>query len=432
MNKLDTGFFKNMGYVPHNKQSEVHESEARFRIIAAGARSGKSMLAGAEIVLTLMRPNTRSWCVASQYELAEKEFDWALTFLSEMKIKHKQRKILDVTHLISPSKGSRIIKMPWGSYCQTKSTEKPQSLLGEELDLIVLGEASQLSREPWQRMLRARLGSRKGKLIAGSTPNSDFGLFMDFFNSGLSKEERWKDWQSWQFSTLANPYFDTEEWEVAKKELDKKIFEEQYEGKFVSRRGNVFEWKNDIIFDAEMTDEQKGWSCLIGLQKGYTNPYVVLWIFIDYAKMIYHVFHELHQFKKLTDDIVPQMKDMSMGYRVIATVTDYSDYIVADELKRLGVGTTRNEEKKYNKSFALIKKIQALQNIIKQDRLKIHSSCEETIKELKNLKWQDSPKEQAERAEQETPLTKYLQSALAIANVISFCENARGQNIYGY
>src|SRR5574341_1945379 len=79
-------FFADCGYTPHPKQDEVHRSEARFRVIAAGARGGKSMLAGAEIAFTLLQPNKRVWCVATQYELADKEFDWALHFLSKIEV----------------------------------------------------------------------------------------------------------------------------------------------------------------------------------------------------------------------------------------------------------------------------------------------------------------------------------------------------------
>jgi hypothetical protein len=428
MNLLSS--FVRMGYVPHAKQMQVHNSNARFKIVAAGDRGGKSMLAGAEIAHTLMLPDKRIWCVSSQYELAEKEFDWALNFLAKYKV-DEYRHAIDICHLISPSKGSRIIKMPWGSYCQTKSTEKPQSLLGEELDLIVLGEASQMGREPWERMLRARLGPRKGRLLAISTPNSDAGLFSDMFSWGLSKEEQWHDWEAWQFSTLANPYFDKSEWEVAKKELDEKIFQEQYEGKFVSRRGHVFNFDAACIFN-EVTDEMKGWGCAIGLVKGFTNPFAVVWVLLDSKNATYYVFQEIHQLNKLAQDIVPQMKDISRGYKVIGTIIEADNYIVKEELTQMGVSCISNDERKYNKKYALIKKIQCMQNVMKQGRLKIHSSCEKLMGEIQNLKWQDPPKEQAEKAEQETPLTKYLNAPLALAQVLAFCEGARGVNIYGY
>ena len=421
-------FFEKAGYIPHDKQKEVHESDVRFRVVAAGARAGKSMLAGAEIAYELTKPSKRIWCVASQYELADKEFDWALQFLSKVELLRGER-IIDHAKIVSPSKGSRCIKLPWGSFCQTKSAEKPQGLLGEELDLIVLGEASQMPREPWQRMLRARLGPRRGKLLATSTPNTDAGLFMDLWKKGQDETE--KDWQSWQFSTLDNPTFDKAEWDLAKQELDEKIFEEQYEGKFVSRRGSVFNIKLENIFD-KIKKDMESWSIVIGIQKGYTNPFVVVFVAINPEDRSYWILDSIHQKEKLTQDIVPLMIELQKGRRIIATIVDYYDYQLQDELKRNGISTAWNNEKKYSKKFAQIRRVQCVQNILKRGDLHFYSGCKEIIEEIRAVKWHDPQREEKERAEIELPLTKYLQSTLAISYVLAFCEQARGRSIYEY
>lgn len=50
------------------------------------------------------------------------------------------------------------------------SAHSPFSLVGEELDWLILCEAAHLDRESWERYLRPRLGTRLGRMIASSTP----------------------------------------------------------------------------------------------------------------------------------------------------------------------------------------------------------------------------------------------------------------------
>lgn len=174
--------FRDFKYFPSPGQKQVHESYARFNICAAGARFGKSMLAGAEAAYSFLIPSRRIWIVGTQYELAEKEFNWALEFLGNFKIDGDERPILDYCLVRNNQKGSREVIAPWGSFIKTKSTEKPQLLLGEEIDLCILSEASQIARSVWERQLRARLGPRKGRLYAISTPNA-----VERYNAWLAK-----------------------------------------------------------------------------------------------------------------------------------------------------------------------------------------------------------------------------------------------------
>lgn len=422
-------FFSKCGYTPSAAQMEFHLSEARFRTLCAGARFGKSMACGAECAYALVaKPDCRIWIVANIYELAEREFLHTVNFLSACKIKDG-RSLMDVGKLSYAVRGSRSIRFPWGSFCQTKTADKPQALLGEELDLLVIGEASQMPREPWNRMLRPRLGPRSGKMIAASTPNSDSGLFMDFFNKGNDESE--EDWASWQFSTLDNPTFSRDEWEIAKKELDEKIFQEQYEGKFVSRRGVVFNFEDEIHVFSHKTEEMENWPHILGWQAGYNNPFAVVIIAISPIDGSYWVVDEIHQEKALTPDIVVQIPEKTKGKRILTSVTDYYAYQLQDELKREGIETTYNDEKKFPKKFAQIKRIQCIQNIMKQGKLHFLNGLK-TLKEMRAVKWQDEQKEEKERAESELPLTKYLQGTLAISYVLAFCEAAKGKNIYEY
>ena len=205
--------------------------------MAAGSRFGKSILAAIEALYVWLHPNTKIWLIGTQYNLADKEFTWALTFL--YRLTYNGLRLVDLCKLNTSDRGSKKIEAPWGSIIETKSTEKPTLLLGDEIDFAIMCEASQHSTCVYERYIRRALGPREGGCLFPSTPNGDNGIFQTAYNRGLDPNEPL--WESWLFSVLANPTFSRNEYELAKKELNPKIFEEQYGGKFVSRRGLVFD-----------------------------------------------------------------------------------------------------------------------------------------------------------------------------------------------
>lgn len=432
-------FFEKIGYKPHAKQLEVHLSPSRFKAVAAGARAGKSMLAGAELAFAAVQPNRRCWCVGTEYSLADKEFDWSIQFLASFHL-DDGRKLIDLARLTSSSRGSRLVKFPWGSFIQTKSAAKPRTLLGEELDLIVLSEGSQLPKEVWQRQLYSRLGPRKGGALSPSTPNTDMGLQKLLYDWGESDDPKYKEYASWKFSVLANPTFDRAEYEKAKATLPKKVFLEQYEGEFVSIRGHVFDFHPQTHTISQLPDNIEHWQIVRGFQRGYTNNQVFAWIAVNPENRSEYIILDSHySTEKLIPDIAPDVKNRFPGRQVFPIITDYGDLDCQTEVKKYLGPAAVNNEQKYSQKIALIRRIQALQNVLKirengKPRLLIYSESEgnqELIKEFQSCKWPDPKKEEAERLEDEVPLDKHMQGPKAVSYPIAWIEkHARGVDIY--
>jgi hypothetical protein len=422
-------FFYHIGYLPHAKQLLCHLSPKRFKIVAAGARAGKSMLAGAELAyLLIFVPGAHIWCVSSKYDLADKEFDWAMNFLATIKIRALDDLALSESfQFCNPKKGSRSITTPWASWVETKSSTNPDSLLGEEIDLIVMGEASQVQEEAWSRFLRPRLGPRKGKLLAISTPSSDSGLFMKIFNCGKSESEQWADWASWQFATDKNPYFSKEEYEIARKEVDEKIFKEQYEGLFVSRRGFVFCNIDHIV----TKKAPEGFESLIGMwtvRYGYNVPTSALLFFFDAKKNKYFFYKEIYLKNATTESIIIQMKELSKGLNVQNVICDKKDYTMQDALKKSNIKCVINNEKQITETVAITKKMLYSKLLVSKEKVEVSSECRNLIRELKSLQWREASKGQQRTEEQVR--NEHLHSPLAMANAIAFWDSVRGIDVY--
>ena len=59
----------------HAKQMEVYKNPARFRVVCAGRRFGKTALSKVEILREAVKPNRYIWYVAPTYRMA-KQIMW--------------------------------------------------------------------------------------------------------------------------------------------------------------------------------------------------------------------------------------------------------------------------------------------------------------------------------------------------------------------
>ena len=426
MNK--SAIYEGMGYYPHHLQAKVHDSSARFRVVAAGARGGKSMLAGAEIVSALLAPKQHVWCVATQYTLAEKEFDWAVSFLDKLEIGGKRA--LSLARISNSQRGSKSLLFPWGSRLETRSCEKPQTLLGVELDLLILCEASQIPKSIWERYLRLRISSRQGKMLATSTPNADGGLFFEMFN----RAEKDQDWARWQFESRDNPTFPRGEWETMKEEMDAKVFDEQARGLFVSRRGFVFSLSPQNYTAQDVPVE---WPFFVGVHYKPNNPVVAVFVSVRPEPRRYIVYDEIHLEGKNVLDICGEIKQRIAGRpKFLGVCCDFWDPAIQQELKTVGfsVGVNR-KEKDIGRAIAAQKRVQGLQNALKiradgSTRLIFHTRAANTIRDFTKVKWPDRREEEQEKPEQDAPLGKYMFGPSAVSYVIALLETSSGVDFY--
>lgn len=427
-------FSELFGYTPHKRQLEFHMSPARFKVAACGARFGKSMMAGAEGAYALLFPGKHIWYVSKSYDLADKEFDFTLEFLGRIKIKGNRR-LLDICQVNNPARGPRRIETPWGSWGETKSTAKPESLLGEEIDLIIMGEASQVSQAPWDRQLYARLGPRKGGCHAISTPNWDSGFFREIFEKGQSED--WPDYESWKFSVLENPTFPKEEYYNAKRTLDDKVFAEQYDGEFTSRKGQVFPgFKEKLHVFTEMPAGSEHWLVFRTFYhegNSFNNPFICLLISIDPKTRQLWVFKEYYRTQVLPEDVCVQVKQDCRGRRMFASVVDYWNPTLKETVqKNIGSAVTC-DEKKFSRRHAFVRKIQLLQSALKEEngpQVHIHADCLCTIENFQKAKWREPKPEEMDMAEDERAPNKYIGAPIAISQALAFISLSSGHDIY--
>lgn len=425
--------FAEAGYHPSAVQMDVHRSEARHRIVAAGARGGKSMLAGYELACLMLVPNALAWCCSSQYSLAEKEFDWCVRACD--RIRFQGRRLIEHARASVSARGSKRLEFPWGSVLETKSTEKPQTLLGVELDMLVLGEASQIRRSVWDRYLSMRLVSRKGQLLAVSTPNADGNLFHDFYRRGESGSD--PEWASWSFESRANPTFPKGEWERMERDMDAKVFAEQARGLFVSRRGHVFSLVPACVAPIEPRPEDP---FMAGIWYRPNNRFVAAAVHVlPGTPRRYHVSGEICRDGAATlKECLPAVRELVRGRpRFLGCVADHWDRALLAELKAEGMPCVTNRvEAKVGQKAALQKRVQGLMNLLRErddgpPRLRIDPRAASVLKDFESAKWPDPKEDGSDRLESDVPLDRSMPGPHAVSHVCAFLEEGAGADFYG-
>src|SRR2546427_10331346 len=130
-------FFRDLKYTPHPGQAEIHASTASRRVVACGARWGKSLCAAMEALAAAMVPRPRSigWVIAPTYDLADKIFREIVVVVAQ----HLRHRIVS---LKDNEKRLILRNMSGGlSEIRGKSADHPVSLLGGGLDLLIRDEA---------------------------------------------------------------------------------------------------------------------------------------------------------------------------------------------------------------------------------------------------------------------------------------------------
>jgi hypothetical protein len=217
--------FRLLNYRPHPGQVLVHRSTASRRILACGARWGKSTLGAMEAVAALMQPKDASigWLVAPNFDVTGRIFEPVVQTL-ERHFPHHIR-------AISPRERKIVVTNLGGgvSELRAKSGDTPNSLLGAGLDWLVVDEAARLRPEIWSAYLSQRLIDRRGWALLISTPNG-CNWFRELFKRGQGGRD--SDFESWSSPSWDNPHVPRALIEAERARVGPEVFDQEFGGKF--------------------------------------------------------------------------------------------------------------------------------------------------------------------------------------------------------
>lgn len=219
-------------------QKVVIESEARFKVLAAGRRFGKSKLCVLLALAALLQPNRLVIIVGPEHAHVEKVFKELYGILvNQLKLVNKGTN--DGT-IARNTKGDYVIQLKNGSRVEGKSGTNPDSLAGDAVDLYIFDEAGlEDNLDNLWGIARPALSDNKGSAIFISSPRgrNDFYKLFKLGQKGLgqlsgliplTEKTNMTDWASWAFPSYTNPFIPADEYEIAKREAIEKGKYEQF------------------------------------------------------------------------------------------------------------------------------------------------------------------------------------------------------------
>ena len=214
-------------------QLEVANDAHRFKVICAGRRSGKSVLARLSLLKWAVTNPGYYYLVSPTYRQA-KSIHW-----EEMRkeIPHEWVQKTDETELSFTLKNGSVIAL--------HGCENPDSLRGVKLRGLVIDEVASIRNWDWlwQEVLRPTLTDYESPVIFISTPKG-FNHFYDLYSQGQASQG---DYKSWRFTSYDNPFIPKEEIDKAKKELTEDTFAQEYMADFRKATGLAVKmWDRDI------------------------------------------------------------------------------------------------------------------------------------------------------------------------------------------
>jgi hypothetical protein len=212
----------------HKKQMEVFQSKARFKVVVAGRRWGKTQLSKISILKYARIKKRLIWYVAPSYRMA-KQIMWPELLAAVPK--RWIRKINETTLAITLVNGTRI---------ELKGADNFDTLRGVGIHYLVMDEVQDINPEAWYKVLRPTLASTGGHVLFIGTPKA-YNFLYELYMMGQKPEMvAANKWCSWQFPTMTSPFIPAEEIDAARSDMNEKDFNQEFNASFETMSGRVY------------------------------------------------------------------------------------------------------------------------------------------------------------------------------------------------
>ena len=210
-------------------QTKVFQDTTRFKIVAAGRRTGKSRLAAWMLILAALDTRKGQVFYVGPTQSQARDIMWGtLHDLAKPVIRSSHINNLQIT-LIN------------GAIISLKGGDRPETMRGISLKFLVLDEYADIKPHVWEQILRPALADQKGNALFIGTPLGR-NHFYELFTYGMSGDD--STFKSWHFDSYSNPLLDPEEINAAKKSMSSFAFRQEFMASFEAMGSELFkeEW----------------------------------------------------------------------------------------------------------------------------------------------------------------------------------------------
>lgn len=237
----------------HNKQLEVYNSPARFKVVAAGRQSGKTTLAGT--VLTVGSLATESWGGVPLDSTFETAYIYPTFEAGKKNVWPRLKKIIEpIAHNCQVYENTGLIVFPNGRRLRLFGADNPDSLRGFTWSHVVLDEYKDMADNVWDEVVRPALAVARGTALFIGTPKGKNHFYSLYKMAEERQAQGDPEWAAFTFTSAANPAISQKEILSIAKDMSRELVAQEIEAAFRSHGGKVFTENDFIISPVEPSD----------------------------------------------------------------------------------------------------------------------------------------------------------------------------------
>ncbi len=206
-------------------QEKVHNDPARFKVIAAGRRCGKTHYAAVTLILAALDGKPGGVMYVGPTQGLARDLMWDKLFELAGEI------------IVSSNVNNLEIVLAGGGKIALKGSDRPDTLRGYSLKHLVLDEFAFHKDGVFDTILRPALADRKGTAMFISTPEGRNQFYDVYMNGEVGKS----GWASWHLTSFDNPLLDPEEIANAKETMPGWMFRQEFQASFDAKGSEFFD-----------------------------------------------------------------------------------------------------------------------------------------------------------------------------------------------
>lgn len=215
-------------------QTKVFEDPTRFKVVAAGRRTGKSRLAAWMLIINALQSDRGHVFYVAPTQGQARDIMW--------------QTLLELGHDVIT--GSHInnlqLKLVNGATITLKGADRPETMRGVSLKFLVMDEYADMKPDVWEQVLRPALADQKGHAMFIGTPMGRNHFYELYKYAEIGDDETYS---GWHFTSYDNPLLDPDEINVAKKSMSSYAFRQEFMASFEAVGSEMF--KEDWVHYGE-------------------------------------------------------------------------------------------------------------------------------------------------------------------------------------
>ena len=223
-------------------QQDVWEDPTRFKIVAAGRRTGKSRLAAWLLIVNALQTDRGTVFYVAPTQGQARDIMWET-------LMDLGQPVIASSHI-----NNLQIKLVNGATISLKGGDRPETMRGVSLRYLVLDEYADIKPDVWEQILRPALADQKGHALFIGTPMGRNHFYDLYKYAELSDDNTYK---AWHFTSYDNPLLDPEEIDTAKKSMSSYSFRQEFMASFEAKGSEMF--KEDWVWASSPPREKCLW-----------------------------------------------------------------------------------------------------------------------------------------------------------------------------